>query len=71
MLSIQTKDETTSMCVNRLKKYGLTPESISKTEESKLIAMIYECNFNKRKAKHIIEVSRIIMEKGSVANTKE
>lgn len=70
MLSIQTKDEITSMCVNRLKKYGLTPESISKTEDQKLIQMIYQCNFNKRKANHIIEVSKIIMDKGRIANTK-
>jgi endonuclease III len=29
MLSIQTKDETTSKCVQRLKQYSLTPSSIA------------------------------------------
>lgn len=54
MLSIQTKDEITFMCINRLKKIGLNPENISKMQEEHLIKHIYECNFNKRKAKNII-----------------
>jgi endonuclease III len=33
MLSVQTKDETTSMVMNRLKSYGLTPQNINKMSE--------------------------------------
>jgi endonuclease-3 len=36
----------------------------------KLVELIYECNFNKRKAKNIIEVSCIILKRG-IAKTKE
>ena len=61
MLSIQTKDETTSMIVNRLKQYGLTPENIANTPENKLIQLIYESNFNKRKAANLIAVSQTIL----------
>lgn len=61
MLSIQTKDETTSMIVNRLKQYGLTPENIANTPEKKLIQLIYESNFNKRKAANLIAVSQTIL----------
>jgi endonuclease III len=34
------------------------------------VELIYECNFNKRKAKNIIEVSRTILKQG-LARTKE
>lgn len=61
MLSIQTKDETTSKCVERLKLYGLTPQSMATIHEEKLVELIYECNFNKRKAKNIIDVSKTIL----------
>ena len=33
MLSVQTKDEITSMVMNRLKSYGLTPQNINKIPE--------------------------------------
>lgn len=64
MLSVQTTDQITSMVTKRLQQYGLTPKIIAQTPENKLIELIYECNFNKRKAKNIIEVSKIILQSG-------
>lgn len=40
--------------MERLKTYGLNPTKISQTEENKLIELIHESNFNKKKAKNII-----------------
>jgi endonuclease-3 len=54
MLSVQTTDQITSMVIKRLQTHGLTPENIIKTPEAKLVELIYESNFNKRKTKNII-----------------
>lgn len=59
------------MIVGRLKSQGLTPENISTFSEEKLRSLIYESNFNKRKAANLIAVSKIILEQGRIANTKE
>ena len=54
--------------MTRLKEKGLTPENIVKYSEAKLKEMIYESNFNKRKAANILTVSRTILEKGKIAD---
>lgn len=59
------------MIVNRLKEQGLTPENIAKMEEEKLRTLIYQSNFNKRKSANLRAVSKMILEKGRIAQTKE
>ena len=71
MLSVQTKDETTSKIMERLKEKGLTPEEMIKYSEEELRTLIYESNFNRRKAKNIIKVSQMIIEKGRTAKNLE
>ena len=68
MLSVQTNDKTTSMIMTRLKKQGLTPENIVKHSEESLKKLIFQSNFNKRKAANILTVSRMILEKGKIAD---
>ena len=69
MLSVQTKDETTSMIMARLKEQGLTPQSISKMPEEQLRALIHESNFNRRKARHIKAATQMILSQGSIADS--
>lgn len=58
MLSPQTKDEATAKCTRRLLDYSI--EEIATMDESELIKLIYEVNFNATKAKRIKEMAQLI-----------
>ena len=62
MLSSQTRDEANFACMNRLKKYGLTVESMAEISESKLEAILRGVSFHKMKAKNIILNSKFLIE---------
>ncbi len=48
--------------MERLKNFGLTPESINKISEKEFKKLIFEASFNNTKAKNIKQVAKIIME---------
>ena len=56
------------MIMTRLKERGLTPENIAKHSEESLKKLIYESNFNQRKATNLIKVSKTIIEQGKIAD---
>jgi endonuclease-3 len=61
MLSVQTKDEITSMVVKRLQAQELTPEKIAKMTPEELSPLIRESNFHKRKSSQLIELARKVL----------
>jgi len=73
MLSLRTKDSTTDEASTRLFALAATPAGMQRLPEAKIASAIYPVGFYKTKAKHIIEVSRIITEKhhGRVPSTME
>ncbi|XP_058061599.1 endonuclease III-like protein 1 [Anopheles bellator] len=62
MLSSQTKDAVNHECMTRLKKHGLTPESIIATDADVLEKLIYPVSFYKNKTKFIKRVSQILID---------
>ncbi|XP_052869626.1 endonuclease III-like protein 1 [Anopheles cruzii] len=62
MLSSQTKDAVNYECMARLKKHGLTPESIIATDAAVLEKLIYPVSFYKNKTKFIKRVSQILID---------
>uniref|UniRef100_A0A182JL12 Endonuclease III homolog n=1 Tax=Anopheles atroparvus TaxID=41427 RepID=A0A182JL12_ANOAO len=62
MLSSQTKDQANHECMLRLKKHGLTPESIVQTDVSVLEKLIYPVSFYKNKSKFIKNMSQIVID---------
>uniref|UniRef100_A0A182R3N6 Endonuclease III homolog n=1 Tax=Anopheles funestus TaxID=62324 RepID=A0A182R3N6_ANOFN len=73
MLSSQTKDQANHECMLRLKKHGLTPESIVATESAVLQKLIYPVGFYKNKTRFIKEVSQILIDQygGDIPNNIE
>lgn len=63
MLSSQTKDEVTAKAMSNLKNYGLTIDNILSTDQVKIEELIYPVGFYKRKAKYILETTKILKEK--------
>ncbi|XP_053669137.1 endonuclease III-like protein 1 [Anopheles marshallii] len=62
MLSSQTKDQANHECMLRLKKHGLTPESIVATDSAVLQQLIYPVGFYKNKTRFIKEMSQILID---------
>uniref|UniRef100_A0A182YKI6 Endonuclease III homolog n=1 Tax=Anopheles stephensi TaxID=30069 RepID=A0A182YKI6_ANOST len=73
MLSSQTKDQANHECMLRLKKHGLTPESIVATDSAVLQQLIYPVGFYKNKTRFIKEVSQILIDQygGDIPNSIE
>ena len=73
LLSLRTKDETTSAAFARLKKRARTPQGMLKISQSELAQIIYPVGFYNQKAKTIHEISRVILDTydGRVPNTVE
>ncbi|CAA9989177.1 endonuclease III homologue, putative [Plasmodium knowlesi strain H] len=63
MLSTRTRDESTAMAMERLKKHGLTVHNMLKTSEEELKKLIQTVGFYKIKAKQIIQISQILRDK--------
>ena len=49
LLSVQTTDLANGVVMKRLKEYGLTVENILETDDLKLLELIRETNFAKKK----------------------
>mgnify|MGYP001772814165 CR=1 FL=1 len=65
ILSLRTKDQTTTLASDRLFKVADTPEKMVKLSEEEIAKLIYPVGFYKNKAKTIKEISKIILEKYS------
>ncbi len=63
ILSLRTKDETTAAAVKRLFENIKTPEDMLRLREAEISRLIYPVGFYKTKAKRILEISKILMEK--------
>ena len=63
LLSLRTKDEVTSTAAARLLKIARTPEEILSIDAKSIEKMIYPVGFYPTKAKRLLDISRIIMEK--------
>ena len=63
MLSLRTKDSTTDEASGRLFSLAITPADMARLPLEHIQQAIYPVGFYKTKARHIIEVSRIITQK--------
>ncbi len=63
ILSLRTKDDTTHKASERLFKRASTPYEMVKLPQEEVEKLIYPVGFYKRKAKNLIEVSKILIEK--------
>ncbi|HDL07509.1 MAG TPA: endonuclease III [Desulfobacteraceae bacterium] len=63
ILSLRTKDKTTSKAAARLFKSARTPLEIFNLDEKKIAGLIYPVGFYRIKAKRLREISRILIEK--------
>jgi len=61
ILSLRTKDEVTTEASRRLFEAANTPEAMVMLTESEIRKWIYPVGFYKRKAQHILEVCRILL----------
>ena len=73
ILSLRTNDRTTYPATLRMLELAKTPEEMMKVDEDVLAKAIYPVGFYANKAKQIIELSKIIVEKmnGQVPETIE
>lgn len=60
MLSSQTKDQITAAAMEKLRKHGLTVQSILNTEDHKLGELIYPVGFWKTKVKYIKQTTAVL-----------
>lgn len=63
ILSLRTNDKTTYPCSMRMLALGKTPNDFAKIDIETLAKAIYPVGFYKNKAKQIIELSKILVEK--------
>jgi len=65
LLSSQTKDEITAAAVERLKSYpgGLNCPTMREVDDEILAELIKPVGFYRRKAKNLVQISRILSEK--------
>ena len=63
MLSAQCTDKQVNKVTAELFPVANTPEGILALGEEKLMSMIHSCGFFRMKGKHILETSRILVEK--------
>ncbi|XP_058173951.1 endonuclease III-like protein 1 [Anopheles ziemanni] len=70
ILSSQTRDQANHECMVRLKKHGLTPESIVSTDDAVLEKLIYPISFYRNKTKFIKQMSQILIDQydGDIPN---
>lgn len=71
LLSLRTRDEVTAAASERLFEYATSPEEILALGEEKISKIIYPVGFYPTKAKRLIEISEILIEKynGSVPDS--
>lgn len=63
ILSLRTNDRTTYPATLRMLKLGKTPEDFAKIDVKELEKAIYPVGFYSNKAKQIVELSKILVEK--------
>lgn len=63
ILSLRTNDRTTYPATIRMLEFGRTPEEFSKVDTKKLEKAIFPVGFYKNKAKQIVALSKILVEK--------
>lgn len=63
VLSLRTKDETTSMAAKKLFEHAETPHDILKFGEKKISELIYPVGFYRNKARDIIGICRELIDK--------
>lgn len=61
LLSLRTKDETTTEASRRLFGRATTPETMLKIPVAEIRDLIYPVGFYKRKAQNLLDVSRILL----------
>ncbi len=73
LLSLRTKDEVTAEASRRLFTRASTPQEMVKLSPEEIQKLIYPVGFYRNKARRIIEISRILLEKygGKVPDTLE
>jgi endonuclease-3 len=73
LLSLRTKDETTTQASRRLFEEAVTPEDMLKLSAARIRKLIYPVGFYKRKAENIRQVCRILLDRygGRVPDTLE
>lgn len=62
MLSLRTKDEVTTRASEKLFAKAKTPAAMLKLSAAEIQKLIYPAGFYKRKAAHILQVSKILLE---------
>ena len=63
LISLRTQDEVTLAASTRLFRLARTPRQILLLKENQIARLIYPAGFYKTKAKRILEISRILIEK--------
>ncbi|WP_281951813.1 endonuclease III domain-containing protein [Nitrosophilus kaiyonis] len=63
LLSFRTKDEVTVKAANRLFKVADNPKDMIKLSKEKIAKLIYPVGFYNQKAKSILDVTKILIEK--------
>ncbi len=63
ILSLRTKDKTTKQATQRLLSVAKTPEEMCQLTQEQIAKIIYPVGFYSVKAKNILEVCRILIEK--------
>jgi endonuclease-3 len=73
MMSSRTKDETTEKAAERLFNRFNTPQKLLKAKIKEIEKLIFPVGFYKTKAKNMIEISKLILNKykGTVPHTQE
>lgn len=63
VISLRTKDDVTRKASERLYKLAVTPEEMLKISRKKIEKAIYPAGFYKNKAKTILDISKLIVDK--------
>jgi endonuclease III len=63
LLSLRTKDEVTAVAASKLLKLANTPADILKLGEERIKELIYPVGFYPTKAKRLIQISTLVIEK--------
>lgn len=63
ILSLRTKDQVTAQAAERLFKVARTPRQILNLDEKRLQTLIYPVGFYPTKAKRLLEISNILIER--------
>ncbi len=73
LLSARTRDETTEKVVNTLFSRASSPEQMLALTQAELESLLHPLGFYRQKAKHLLELSRLLEERfsGRVPDTRE